>query len=113
MELSREHFCAIIIHNFQCRLSRPECSDELQSLYGDEAPSYSTGKNWINEFNRGQHSLKDKFRECHPKTVVVPESIDPVREVTMQDRHLTYCYIDASLGISTPAYIRYCTYTCP
>ena len=58
MELTREHFRAIIFHNFRRGLSRQECIDELKSLYGDEAPSYSTVKNWFNEFNRGRRSLE-------------------------------------------------------
>ena len=86
MELTREHFRAIIFHNFRRGLSRQECIDELKSLYGDEAPSYSTVKNWFNEFNRGRRSLEDEGR---PKTVVVPENIDAVRELIMQDRHVT------------------------
>ena len=101
MELTREHFRAIIFHNFRRGLSRQECIDELKSLYGDEAPSYSTVKNWFNEFNRGRRSLKDEDREGRPKTAVVPENIDAVRELIMQDRHVTYREIEASLGISS------------
>lgn len=101
MELTREHFRAIIFHNFRRGLSRQECIDELKSLYGDEAPSYSTVKNWFNEFNRGRRSLEDEGREGRPKTVVVPENIDAVRELIMQDRHVTYREIEASLGISS------------
>ena len=40
-------------HNFRSGLSRQECIDKLKFLYGDEAPSYSTLKNWFNEFNPG------------------------------------------------------------
>jgi len=40
-------------------LSRQEL-DELKSLYGDEAASYSTVKNWFNEFNRGRSWLEDE-----------------------------------------------------
>lgn len=100
MELTSEHFRAIIFHNFRRGLSRKECIDELNSLYGDEAPSYSTVKNWYNEFNRGRSSLQDEFREGRPKSVVVPQNIDAVRELIMQDRHMTYREIEASLGIS-------------
>ena len=89
MELTREHFRAIIFHNFRGGLSRQECIDELKSLYGDEAPSYSTVKNWFNEFNRGRRSLNDEFREGRPKQVVVPENSDAVRELIMQDRYVT------------------------
>jgi len=79
MELTREHFRAIIFHHFRRGLSRQECIDELKSLYVDEAPSFSTVKNWFNEFNRGSRSLNDEFREGRPKTAVVPENIDAVR----------------------------------
>ena len=35
-----------------------------------------------------------------PKTAFVPENIDAVRELIMQDRHVTYREIEPSLGIS-------------
>ena len=47
MELIRKHFRAIIFHNNRRGLSRQECIDELM-MYGDEAASYSTMKNWFN-----------------------------------------------------------------
>jgi len=43
-----KHFRAIIFHNFRRGLSRQGCINELKSLYDDEAPSYSTVKNWFN-----------------------------------------------------------------
>ena len=42
------------------------------------------------EFNRGRSSLQDEFREGPPKLVVVPETIDAVRQLILQDRHVTY-----------------------
>ena len=44
----------------------------------------------IYEFNHGHSSLKDEFRDCPPKTALVPENIDAVRELIMQDRPVTY-----------------------
>ena len=58
-------------------------------------------RNWFNEFNRGRSSLKDEFREGPSKTAVVSDNIDAVRELIMQDRHVTYREIEASLGISS------------
>ncbi|GFS82437.1 putative DD34D transposase [Nephila pilipes] len=100
MELNREHFRAIIFHNFRRGLSRQECFDELNSLYSDKAPSYSTVKNWYNDFNRGRCSIQDESRAGRPKSVVVPEKINAVRELIKQDRHVTYLEIEASLDIS-------------
>ena len=47
MELIREHFHAIISHNFRRGLSQEYKSQELKFLLGDEAPSYSTMKIWF------------------------------------------------------------------
>ena len=58
-------------------------------------------KNWFNEFNYGRGSLKDEVREGRPKAAVVSENIDAVRRLIMQDRHVTYREIKASLGISS------------
>ena len=71
---------------------------ELKFLYGNEAPSYSTEKNWFNEFNCGRRSLKDEVREDRPKTADMSENINSVRELIMQDR---YREIELSLGISS------------
>ena len=81
-------------------MSRQECIDELKSLFGDKAPSYCTVNARFNEFNCGRRTLKGRVRESRPKTAVVPENIDVVRELIMQDHHVTYREIEAFLGIS-------------
>ena len=48
MPLIRDHFRAIIFHNFRREFLRQECFDELKLLYGDEAPSHGTMKNCFN-----------------------------------------------------------------
>ena len=63
MELSPEYFRSISFYNFRRGLSQPECIDELKSLFGDKAPSYSNMDNWLNEFNCGRCSLKEEVRE--------------------------------------------------
>ena len=72
----------------------------LKSLFDDKAPSYTTVKNWFNEFNRGRSSLIDEFSEAPLKMAVVPENNDTVRELIMKDGHMTYRKIELSLGIS-------------
>ena len=56
---------------------------------------------WYNEFNRVRHSLTDEFRKDRPKSVVGPENINAVQKLIMQDLHVTYCEIKATLGISS------------
>ena len=52
------------------------------------------------EFNRGRSSLQEEFCEGYPKSVVVPKTIDAVRQLILQDRHATYREIETTLGIS-------------
>ena len=101
MELNREHFRAIIFYNFRCGLTQQQqCIDELNLIFGNEAPSRTSFYRWYGEFNRGRSSLQDEFREGRPKSFVVPETIDSVRWLILQDRHVTYPEIKSTLGIS-------------
>ena len=79
MKLNREHFRAIIFYNFRRGLTQQQCSDELNSIFGDETPSRTSVYRLYFEFNRCRSSLQDKFREGLPKLVVVPETTDAVR----------------------------------
>ena len=94
MELNREYFRAIISYNFRRGLTQQQCIDELNSIYGDEASSRTSVYRWYGEFNRSRSLLQDEFPEGHPKSVVVPETIDAVHQLILQDRHVTHREIE-------------------
>ena len=50
--------------------------------------------------NRVRNSLQDEFREGRSKSVVIPEAIDAVRQLILQERHVTYRETEITLGIS-------------
>ena len=100
MELNRKHFHAIIFYNFSRGLTQQQCIEELNSIFGNEAPSSASVYQWYGEFNRGCSSLQDEFRKGRPKSVVVPETIDAVRQLILPNRHVTYREIETTLGIS-------------
>ena len=79
MELNRKHFRAIIFYNFRCGLTQQQRNNELNSIFGDETPSRTSVYRWYGEFNRGRSTLQE-FREGRPKSVVVPETTDAVRQ---------------------------------
>ncbi|CAH1989423.1 unnamed protein product [Acanthoscelides obtectus] len=95
-----QHFCAIIYHNFQRQLSQQECLAELLSVFGNEAPHQSTISRWYGEFKRGRVSLSDDSRVGAPTTAVTQRNVDAVRKLIIEDRHVTYREIEASLKIS-------------
>jgi [histone H3]-lysine36 N-dimethyltransferase SETMAR len=99
MDLSREHFRAMILFYFRLGKSEKECIDDLKTAFGDEAPSRTTVFRWYQEFKFGRNSLSDEFREGRPSTSKTAENVDTVREMIMVDRHVTYREIQAHLGI--------------
>ena len=74
MELNREHFRATIFGNFRRGLTQQQCIDELNSIFGDEAPSKTSVYRRNFKFSRGRSSLLDEYREGRPKSIVVPET---------------------------------------
>ena len=100
MELNREHFLASFFYNFRCGLTQQQCIYELNSNFANEAPSRANVYRWYGEFNRGRSSFQDEFREGRSKSVVVSKTIDAVRQLLLQDRHVIYYGIETTLGIS-------------
>ena len=54
----------------------------------------------VNSTIGGRSSLQNEFREGRSKSIVVPETINAVRQLIVQDRHVTYREIKTTLGIS-------------
>ncbi|CAH1996407.1 unnamed protein product [Acanthoscelides obtectus] len=100
MELNREHFRVIIYYNFQRQLSQQECLAELLSVFGNEAPHQLTISRWYGECKRGRVSLSDDPSVGAPKTAITQKNVDAVRKLIIEDRHVTYREIEASLKIS-------------
>ena len=82
--------------NFQLRLIQQQWIDELNSIFGDGAPSRTSVYRWYGEVNPGRSSLQDEFLESDLKSVVVPENIDAVHQLILQDRHVTYREIETT-----------------
>jgi len=75
---------------------------QRSTLIINMSSSKKNKKNWFDEFNRCWRSLEDKRRKGFPKAVVVPQNIDAVRELIMQDRHVQCREIEGiSLRISS------------
>ena len=67
---------------------------------GEHAPSYTTVKNWVAYFKRGDFSTCGASRPGRPKTVTIPEIIDQIHELILEDRLISSKSITEQLGIS-------------
>jgi len=72
----------------------------LTETLGERAPSYSTVKNWVAQFKRGDFSTCDAPRPGRPETVTTPEIIDHIHELILEDRRISAKSIAEQLGIS-------------
>src|SRR5436190_1006684 len=67
---------------------RAVIKDELDSVYGDSAPSFTTVKFGAAEFQRGRKSLGDDERSGRPKTATTDENIAKVHEIVLDDHRI-------------------------
>ncbi|GFX22224.1 HTH_48 domain-containing protein [Trichonephila clavipes] len=65
-----------------------QIKDELDSVYGDFAPSLTTVKFWAAEFKRGRKSLGDVERSGRPSTATTDENIAKVHQMVLDDRRI-------------------------
>ena len=110
MKLTREDFRVMIYYECRCVLlinSLQPTHDQLTWPLATKLHLKTTVYHWFSELNRDCRSLDHKFKECHPKSVVVFEKINVVHKLIMQDRlvmHWNWCdthEIGISLSIGT------------
>ena len=66
----------------------------------EHAPSYTTFKNWVALYKRGDFSTCDAPRSVRPKTVTTPVIIDQIHELILEDGRISPKSIAEQLNIS-------------
>jgi len=61
----------------------------LKQTLEEHAPSYDTVKNWVTQFKRGDFSTCDAPRPGRCKIVSIPEIIDQIHELILEDRRIS------------------------
>ena len=74
--------------------------DELDSVCGDSAPSFTTVKFWAAEFKRGRKSLGVDERSGRQKTATTDENIAKVHQMMLDDRRIKVIEIAEVMNIS-------------
>ena len=77
-----------------------EIHANLREKLGENVPSYATVKNWMTQFKRGDFFTCDAPRPGRPKTLTIPEIIDQIHELILEDRRISAKSIAEQLGIS-------------
>lgn len=103
MELTREHFRAMIFYDFKAGLNQEECVQRLQLAFGDESPARATVFRWFKEFSRGRNFLQDEEHTGRPPSAVIPDNVSAIRKMLMDDNRCTYQMIQKELNIGSAA----------
>ena len=91
--MEKNEFRAVIKHYYIKGLTTEEIKDELDLIHGTSAPSFATVYNWLNEFERGHTSTKDKPRSERALEVTTPEMINEIHDMMLADRRLKFIEI--------------------
>ena len=94
----REMFSSVTSKNRKVHLIRTKF---WVVFFGEQAPSYTTAKNWFAEFCRARSSLEDELFSGKPSDAVTPENIEAVRKIVEADRRVTCHEIQAQVGIGS------------
>jgi len=90
---------AVIFFFLQCKAPKEICAILIETL-GEHASSYATVKNRVAQFKRGDFSTCDAPRLGRPKTVTIPETVDQIHALILEDRWISAKSIAEQLGIS-------------
>lgn len=85
MNVNKEHFRNILLFYFRRGKNAAESYRDICDVYGEEAITHSTCKNWFKRFRSGEFSLEDAPRSGRPSEI---ES-DEIMAMITNDRHLT------------------------
>src|SRR5436190_21585100 len=88
MKMDKIEYRAVIKYLFLKGNMPTQIKDELDSVYGDSAPSFTTVKFWAAEFKRDRKSLGDVERSGRPKTASTDENIAKVHKIVLDDRQI-------------------------
>ena len=95
----RDASCIQVLFFLQTKAQK-EIHVILKVTLGEYAPSYSTVKNWVAHFKRGDFSTCDAPRPGRHKTVTTTEIIDQIHELVSEDGHISAKSIAEQLGIT-------------
>ncbi|GFS79632.1 histone-lysine N-methyltransferase SETMAR [Trichonephila clavipes] len=83
--MDKVEYRAVTKYSFLKGNTPTEIKDELDSVYGDSAPSFTTVKIWAAEFKRGRKSLGDDGCSGRPNTATIDENIAKVHKMVLDD----------------------------
>lgn len=100
VKIEKIEYRAVLKYWFLKGNTPTQIKDELDSVYGDSSPSFTTVKFWAAEFKRGRKSFGDDERSGRPKTVTTDDNIAKVLQMVLDDRRIKVREIAEAMKMS-------------
>ena len=84
-----------------------QIKDELDSVHGDSASSFTTVKCWAAAFKRGRNSSGDVELSGRPKTATADENITKVHQMVLDDHRTKMREIADVMNMSKDVFVTY------
>ncbi|XP_030749345.1 protein GVQW3-like [Sitophilus oryzae] len=98
--MDKIEYRAVIKHLVLKGNTPAQIKHELDSVYGESAPSFTIVKFWAAEFKRNRKSLGDYERSGRPKTATTDDNIAKVHQILLDDRRIKVREIAEVMNIS-------------
>ncbi|XP_020296620.1 putative uncharacterized protein FLJ37770 [Pseudomyrmex gracilis] len=98
--MEKIEYRAVIKYLFLKGNTPTQIKNELDVVYGDSAPSFTTVKFWAAEFKRGRTSLVDDERSGRPKTAITDDNIAQVHQMVLDNRRIKVREIGEAMNMS-------------
>jgi transposase len=76
-----------------------EMHSKFKKVYGNSSHSFSTIKKWAAKFKCGRNGLEDDPREGRPKSATIPEIIEQVHNMVLDDQQMKVRETAETIGI--------------
>ena len=98
--MNKEHFRFYIKVRTALDIEPIVIHNELNTVFGDEAPTLRTVQRWSKCFREGREEVEDEERPGRPITETTSENIEQVCDLISDDPYVTIDELEAQSGLS-------------
>ena len=107
VKMEKIKYRAVIKYVFLKGNTPTQIKVEWDTVYGDNAPSFTTVEFWAAEFKRGRKSLGDDERSGRLKTATADDNIAKVHQMVLDDRRIEVREIAEVMKMSKNVFVTY------
>ena len=100
LKMDKTEYHAVIKFFVKQGLTPYKIQSKFIKVYADSSLSFSTIKKWAAEFKRGRTSLEDDPSKGRPKSATIPEIVEQVHDMILDDQRMKVRETAETTGIS-------------